>query len=139
MEFEAFLYTTAAVVMPHHCLAAQMPQCCHLPARRTQVQQGRRRHTSSAEGRHYGGGKCQQAGSSGHCSAKSSPGPICVMCHSDATALAVQVLGTVDGCLCPLVVDTGTAKTFVREKVAAQDLPVSDWQLCGLTGHCTTL
>ncbi|MPC65089.1 hypothetical protein E2C01_059215 [Portunus trituberculatus] len=44
-----------------------------------------------------------------------------------------------DGRLCPEVVDTGAAKTVVGEEVvAAQDLPVSDWQLCGVTGHCMT-
>ena len=48
--------------------------------------------------------------------------------------------GAVDGRPCPLVVDTGAAKTFVREEVvAAQNIPVSDRQLCGVTGHCTTL
>ncbi|MPC40347.1 hypothetical protein E2C01_033903 [Portunus trituberculatus] len=86
------------------------------------------------------GGKRKQAGSSGHCPAKSSQGPVCVKCCSDATALAVRVSGAVDGRLCPLVVDTGAAKTFVREEVvASQDFPVSDRQLCGVTGHCTTL
>ncbi|MPC68411.1 hypothetical protein E2C01_062611 [Portunus trituberculatus] len=45
----------------------------------------------------------------------------------------------VDGRLCPELVDTGAAKTVVREEVVAvQDLPVADWQLCGVTGHCTT-
>ncbi|MPC64541.1 hypothetical protein E2C01_058659 [Portunus trituberculatus] len=39
-----------------------------------------------------------------------------------------------------MVVDTGGAKTIIREEVVtAQDLPVSDQQLCGVTGHCTTL
>ncbi|MPC57317.1 Retrovirus-related Pol polyprotein [Portunus trituberculatus] len=130
----------------------------YLPARRTQMQQGKRRSTSSgllrelwtvgaspcylleAEGRHDGRGKRQQAGSSGHCPAKLSPGPICVKCRSDATALTVRVLGAVDGRPCSLVVDTDAAKTFVREEVVAvQNLPVSDRQLCGMTGHCTTL
>ncbi|MPC73292.1 hypothetical protein E2C01_067615 [Portunus trituberculatus] len=46
-------------------------------------------------------------------------GPICVKCLSDDTALAVRVSGTVDGRPCPLVVDTGAAKTFVREEVVA--------------------
>ncbi|MPC67765.1 hypothetical protein E2C01_061949 [Portunus trituberculatus] len=55
-------------------------------------------------------------------------------------ALAIRVSGTVDGRPCPLVVDTGVAKTFGREEVvAAQDLPVSDRQLYGVIGHCTTL
>ncbi|MPC56420.1 hypothetical protein E2C01_050381 [Portunus trituberculatus] len=46
----------------------------------------------------------------------------------------------VDGRPCPEVVDTGAAKTVVGEEVVAvQDLPVSDWQLCGVTGHCTAL
>ncbi|MPC56798.1 hypothetical protein E2C01_050765 [Portunus trituberculatus] len=46
----------------------------------------------------------------------------------------------VDGRPCPVVVDTGAAKAVVGEEVvAAQDLPVSDRQLCGVTGHCTTL
>ena len=45
-----------------------------------------------------------------------------------------------DGRPCPLVVDTGAAKTFIREEVvAAQDIPVSDRQLCGVTGHGTML
>ncbi|MPC61223.1 hypothetical protein E2C01_055289 [Portunus trituberculatus] len=45
----------------------------------------------------------------------------------------------VDGCPCPEVADTGAVKIVVGEKVvAAQDLPLSDWQLCGVTGHCTT-
>ncbi|MPC62318.1 hypothetical protein E2C01_056402 [Portunus trituberculatus] len=40
---------------------------------------------------------------------------------------------------CPGVGDTGAAKTIVGEEVVAlQDLPVSDRQLCGVTGHCTT-
>ncbi|MPC81204.1 hypothetical protein E2C01_075811 [Portunus trituberculatus] len=43
----------------------------------------------AAEGRHDGGGKRKQAGSSGYCQAKASPCPVCVKCHSDATALAV--------------------------------------------------
>ncbi|MPC65398.1 hypothetical protein E2C01_059532 [Portunus trituberculatus] len=59
------------------------------------------------------GGKRKQAGSSGYCPAKSSVGPVCVKCHSDATALAVQVTGAVDG------------------------HPYR--QLCGVTGHCTML
>ncbi|MPC48911.1 hypothetical protein E2C01_042697 [Portunus trituberculatus] len=158
MEFEAFLYTTAVAVTPYHRFAVQKPPRCHLPARRTQVQQRQMRHTSSgllrelwtvgaspcyllaAKGRHDGGGKRKQAGSSGHCPANSSPGPVCVKCRSDATALADRVSGSVDGRPCPLVVDTGAAKTFVREEVmASQDFPVSDRQLCGVTGHCTTL
>ncbi|MPC61205.1 hypothetical protein E2C01_055271 [Portunus trituberculatus] len=42
---------------------------------------------------------------------------------------------------CPEVVDTGMAKSFVREEVVVvvQNLPVSDRQLCGVTGHCTVL
>ncbi|MPC35171.1 hypothetical protein E2C01_028589 [Portunus trituberculatus] len=36
--------------------------------------------------------------------------------------------------------NTGVAKTVIGEEVvAAQDLPVSDRQLCGMTGHCTKL
>ena len=50
------------------------------------------------------------------------------------------MLGAVDGCPCALVMDTGVANTFVREEVvAAQNIPVSDRQLCGVTGHCMTL
>ncbi|MPC46715.1 hypothetical protein E2C01_040441 [Portunus trituberculatus] len=46
----------------------------------------------------------------------------------------------VDGRPCHEVVDTGAVKTVVGEEVVAvQDLPVSDRQLCGVTGHCTTL
>ncbi|MPC36927.1 hypothetical protein E2C01_030396 [Portunus trituberculatus] len=46
----------------------------------------------------------------------------------------------VDSRPCPEVVDTGAAKTIVGEEVVAvQDLPVADEQLCGETGHCTTL
>ncbi|MPC44533.1 hypothetical protein E2C01_038208 [Portunus trituberculatus] len=48
MEFEAFLYTTTAAVTPHHRFAAQKPPRRHLPARRTQIHQWRRRCTSSA-------------------------------------------------------------------------------------------
>ena len=49
-------------------------------------------------------------------------------------------MGAVDGCPCALVMDTGVANTFVREEVvAAQNIPVSDQQLCGEIGHCTTL
>ncbi|MPC34663.1 hypothetical protein E2C01_028059 [Portunus trituberculatus] len=45
----------------------------------------------------------------------------------------------VDSCPFPEVVDTGAAKTIVGEEVVAvQDLPVSDWQPCGMTGHCMT-
>ncbi|MPC61083.1 hypothetical protein E2C01_055146 [Portunus trituberculatus] len=173
MEFEAFLYTTATAVTPHHRFVAQKPPRRHLPVRRTQVQQGRMRRTSSedtlaggcastfshqgllrelwmvgaspcfllaAEGRHDGGGKRKQAGSLGHCPAKSFPGPVCVKCRIYATALAVRVSGAVDGCPYPLVVDTGAARTFVREDVlASKDFPVSDWQLCGVTGHCMKL
>ena len=44
---------------------------------------------------------------------------------------------------CPLVVDTSATKafeTFVREElVAAQDFPVSEWQLYSMTGHYTIL
>ncbi|MPC41189.1 hypothetical protein E2C01_034775 [Portunus trituberculatus] len=161
MEFEAFLYTTAAAVTPHHRFAAQKPPCRHLPIRRTHVQQGRMRRTSSAEdtltggcastfshqgllrelwivraspccllaaeGRHDGEGKRKQAGSSGHCPAKSYPGPVCVKCCSDATALVVRVSGALDSRPCILVVDTGAARTFVREEVVtSQDFPVSD-------------
>ncbi|MPC52228.1 hypothetical protein E2C01_046091 [Portunus trituberculatus] len=94
----------------------------------------------TAEESYDGGGKRQQAGSSSHCPAKSSPDPIFVKCLSDTTVLAVRVLGAVDGCLCPLVVDTSAAKTFIREEVVAvQNLPMSDRQLCGVTGHCTML
>ncbi|MPC63722.1 hypothetical protein E2C01_057824 [Portunus trituberculatus] len=53
---------------------------------------------------------------------------------------ANQVSDAVDGCPCLLVVDTGVAKTFVREEVvAAQHLPVLETQLCGVTGHCMML
>ncbi|MPC63623.1 hypothetical protein E2C01_057723 [Portunus trituberculatus] len=46
----------------------------------------------------------------------------------------------VDGRPCPKVVDAGAAKTVVGEEVVAvQDLPVADRQLCGVTGHCTTV
>ncbi|MPC32124.1 hypothetical protein E2C01_025432 [Portunus trituberculatus] len=60
-----------------------------------------------------------------------------VNCHC-ATVPVMRVSGAVDGLSCPLVVDTGVTKTYVREKVVAtQHLPVSDQQLCGVTGHCT--
>ncbi|MPC69644.1 hypothetical protein E2C01_063874 [Portunus trituberculatus] len=62
--------------------------------------------------------------------------------HSCATCsqlkdvmMRVRVSGAVDGRPCHLVVDTGAAKTVRKEVVAAQDLPVSDRQLCGVTGH----
>ena len=98
------------------------------------------RYLLATEGRHDGGGKRKQAGRSACCPAKSSLSPICVKCLRDAAALAAQVSGAVDHRPCPLVVDTGVAKTFVREDaVAAQDLPVSNRQLCGVTGHCTML
>ncbi|MPC13556.1 hypothetical protein E2C01_006294 [Portunus trituberculatus] len=196
MEFEAFLYTPAAAVTPHHRFATQKPLRRHLPVRCTQIQQGRRRRTSSGEfsgfcwkcgqrghrrsdcrserrtrspedvracspikaccencGRwgHRRGtysqlkdvmmlGKRKQAGRSGHCPAKSSPCPVCVKCRSDATTLEGRVSGAVDGRPCPLVVDSRAAKTFVREEVmAVQNLPASDRQLRGVTGHCTTL
>ncbi|MPC17080.1 hypothetical protein E2C01_009925 [Portunus trituberculatus] len=44
----------------------------------------------------------------------------------------------VDGRPCPEVVDTGAAKTVVGEEVVAVQDPVSDRQLCGMIGHCTT-
>ncbi len=48
--------------------------------------------------------------------------------------------GAVDGRPCGLVMDTGSERTFAREEVvAAQELPVSGRQLCGVTGHCVTL
>ncbi|MPC52039.1 hypothetical protein E2C01_045899 [Portunus trituberculatus] len=51
-----------------------------------------------------------------------------------------RVESKVEGRPCPMVVDTGVAKTVVREEVVAvQDLPVSDRQLCGVTGHYTML
>ncbi|MPC19698.1 hypothetical protein E2C01_012625 [Portunus trituberculatus] len=62
MEFEAFLYTTAAAVTPYHRFAAQKPPRCHLPARRRQVQQRRMRRTSSGEFN----GFCWKCGKRGH-------------------------------------------------------------------------
>ncbi|MPC36367.1 hypothetical protein E2C01_029823 [Portunus trituberculatus] len=122
--------------MPHHSLAAQKPQRRHLPARRTQVQQGSRR-TSSGEF----SGLCWKCGQRGHrrsdCRGERRTRSLEDV---DATALAVRGSGAVDGRPCPLVVNTGAAKTFVRkEVVAAQDVPVSNRQLCGVTGHWATL
>ncbi|XP_045104410.1 uncharacterized protein LOC123499944 [Portunus trituberculatus] len=179
MEFEAFLYTTAAVdAIPPLCHpeAAVPPPTSSTytsPAGEDEAHQlsdcRSERRTRSLEDvqacsptkaccENYGrwghrratcpqlkdimmvGMKRKWAGSLGHCPAKSSPGPICVKCRSDATVLAVRVSGAVDGRPCPLVVDTGAARTFVREEVVAtQDFPMSDWQLCGVTGHCTML
>ena len=52
----------------------------------------------------------------------------------------VQVSGTVDGTPCRLVVDTGAERTFVRADVLrTRNLPRSQQQLCGVTGHCVTL
>ncbi|MPC41079.1 hypothetical protein E2C01_034660 [Portunus trituberculatus] len=62
MEFEAFPYTTATAAMPHHRFAAQKPLRRHLPVRRTQVQRGRRRRTSSGEF----SGLCWKCGQCGH-------------------------------------------------------------------------
>ncbi|MPC63856.1 hypothetical protein E2C01_057963 [Portunus trituberculatus] len=43
----------------------------------------------------------------------------------------------VDSHPCAVVVDIGAVKTIIREEaVAVKDLPVSDRQLSGLTGHC---
>jgi len=55
-------------------------------------------------------------------------------------ASTIQVSGTVDGHPCQLTVDTGAERTFVRpELVAARHLPETSQQLCGVTGHCTSL
>ncbi|MPC58511.1 hypothetical protein E2C01_052516 [Portunus trituberculatus] len=62
MEFGAFLYTTAAAVTSYHRFAAQKPPRSHLPARRTQVRQGRMRGTSSGEF----SGFCWKCGKRGH-------------------------------------------------------------------------
>ncbi|MPC43580.1 hypothetical protein E2C01_037230 [Portunus trituberculatus] len=83
---------------------------------------------------------CKNCGQWGHrCATCSQLKPRLCKVRSDAIALAVRVLGAVDGRPCPLVVDTGAAKTFVREVVASQDFPAPDGQLCGVTGHCMTL
>ena len=62
MEFEAFLCTSGAAMTPHRRIAAQNPPHRHIPARRAQVQQGRRRRTSSGEF----SGSCWRCGQRGH-------------------------------------------------------------------------
>ncbi|MPC65784.1 hypothetical protein E2C01_059920 [Portunus trituberculatus] len=146
MEFEAFMYTIAAAVTPYHRSATQKLPRHHLLARPEDTLAGGCASTFShqgllrelwtvgsspcylltAEGRHDGGGKRKQAGSSGHCPAKLSPGPVCVKCHSDATVLVVQVSGAVNSRPCPLVVDTGAARTFVRPAAVWHDWPLYD-------------
>ncbi|MPC87549.1 hypothetical protein E2C01_082414 [Portunus trituberculatus] len=128
MEFEAFLYTTTTAVTPHHRFAAQ-EAAAPLP-------------TSSphANPANVANVAIVAVIALEYVLACSPTKACCENCGRDATALAVRVSGAVDGCPCPLVVDTGAAKTFVREEVmAVQTLPMSDRQLCGVTGHCTML
>ena len=52
----------------------------------------------------------------------------------------MKVQGFVDGQPCQMTIDTGAEGTFVRpEWVAARHLPEAKQQLCGVTGHCTSL
>ncbi|KAK8397535.1 hypothetical protein O3P69_004353 [Scylla paramamosain] len=93
----------------------------------------------SAGGQDSGYGKQQLAGEGGPQPVGATQACLLIRCHQAATH-SVQVEGAVDGKVYQLTVDTASERTFVRpDMTSTRSRPVAPQQLCGVTGHCTTL
>lgn len=85
------------------------------------------------------GGKRSIAGWWGQQRVSDKVAPCNLSCRR-TSAPTMKVQGFVDGQPCQMTIDTGAEGTFVRpDLVATRNLPEAKQQLCGVTGHCTSL